>query len=74
MTDVSAEKAPRSASPVTDMDGKTGFGKFEYVDQTLYIGEWKLSEDGKTKVKHGEGKINYASTVDPLSEATIEGE
>lgn len=31
---------------------KSGFGKFEYIDQTLYVGEWKLMDDG-TKVKHG---------------------
>ena len=37
---------------------KSGFGKFEYVDQTLYIGEWKLQDDGK-KVKHGKGKIVF---------------
>lgn len=37
---------------------KSGFGKFEYIDQTLYVGEWKLMDDG-TKVKHGQGKIVF---------------
>jgi len=34
-----------------------GHGKFEYVNQTIYSGEWKLSK-GK-KVKHGQGKITF---------------
>jgi len=28
----------------------------------LYIGEWKMSLDGKSKVKHGQGKITFTST------------
>ena len=28
-----------------------GFGKFEYINQTLYVGEWKLLRG--RKVKHG---------------------
>ena len=35
-----------------------GTGTFEYVNQTLYQGEWRLTEDGK-KVKHGLGKITF---------------
>ena len=34
-----------------------GNGKFEYINQTIYTGEWKLL-DGK-KVKHGLGKITF---------------
>lgn len=37
---------------------RSGYGKFEYVNLTLYIGEWKLMDDG-TKVKHGQGKIVF---------------
>ena len=47
---------------------KSGFGKFEYVNQTLYIGEWKLLEaEGQPskKVKHGKGKVIFAGTVTP---------
>ena len=56
------------AEPTPDMDGehletpKTGYGKFEYVNQTLYIGEWCLNESG-VKVKHGNGKIIFPGTV-----------
>lgn len=32
-------------------------GKFEYINQTTYVGEWKLL-NGK-KVKHGQGKITF---------------
>ena len=49
---------PKAKAPVVEaeptpenMEGqpetpKTGFGKFEYVNQTLYIGEWCLNESG----------------------------
>ena len=49
------EAAPEEAVPEVP---KSGFGKFEYVNQTMYIGEWKLMEDG-SKVKHGTGKITF---------------
>jgi hypothetical protein len=41
---------------------KSGYGKFEYVNQTLYIGEWALNEQGQ-KVKHGQGKIIFPGSV-----------
>ena len=46
---------------------KTGYGKFEYVDQTLFIGEWRLTDDGK-KVKHGKGKIIFPGTDNSLGQ------
>jgi len=36
------------------------------VNQTLYVGEWKLLEQEghpSKKVKHGKGKIIFAGTV-----------
>ena len=36
---------------------QSGFGKFEYINQTLYVGEWKLIKG--RKVKHGQGKITF---------------
>ena len=36
---------------------QNGFGKFEYINQTMYVGEWKLHN--KRKVKHGQGKITF---------------
>ena len=45
---------------------KSGYGKFEYVNQTLYVGEWKLLEvEGQPskKVKHGKGKIIFAGAT-----------
>ena len=34
-----------------------GTGKFEYINETTYVGEWKLL--GGKKVKHGKGKIRF---------------
>lgn len=34
-----------------------GSGRFEYINQTLYVGQWKLLNS--RKVKHGQGKITY---------------
>ena len=65
---------PKPKAPAADTEGtpenmegkpetpKTGYGKFEYVNQTLYIGEWCLNENGH-KVKHGHGKIIFPGTV-----------
>ena len=36
---------------------QNGFGKFEYINQTMYIGEWKISRG--RKVKNGQGKITF---------------
>lgn len=47
---------------------KNGYGKFEYVNQTLYVGEWKLLEregEAAVKVKHGKGKIVFAGSTTP---------
>ena len=55
------EEVTPDAAEVPDVP-KSGFGKFEYVNQTLYIGEWKLLDDG-TKVKHGNGKIIFPGTI-----------
>ena len=64
MSDVSGQQAKDLTQQTPnqgDKDGVTGYGKFEYVDQTLYVGEWKMASDGKSKVKHGQGKITFAS-------------
>ena len=50
-----ADAAPE-AEEVKEVQ-QPGFGKFEYMNQTIYEGNWKL-EKGK-KVKHGHGKITY---------------
>lgn len=42
---------------------KNGFGKFEYVNQTLYVGEWQLHKVSGKKVKHGTGKIIFPGAV-----------
>jgi hypothetical protein len=34
-----------------------GFGKFEYKDQTCYVGNWRFHEG--VKMKHGHGKITF---------------
>ena len=44
---------------------KEGFGKFEYKNLTLYVGEWRLTDEGK-KVKHGKGKIHFPGATDSL--------
>lgn len=36
---------------------QNGFGKFEYINQTMYIGEWKITRG--RKVKNGQGKITF---------------
>ena len=40
-----------------------GYGKFEYKDQTCYIGNWRLLEN--VKVKHGHGKITFPGVGGP---------
>jgi len=39
---------------------QSGFGRFEYINGTLYVGNWKLHTGAK--VKHGHGKISFAGT------------
>jgi hypothetical protein len=36
---------------------QSGFGRFEYINGTLYVGNWKLHQG--QKVKHGQGKITF---------------
>lgn len=56
-----AKEAPGTAANDTDENEpeqpQNGFGKFEYINQTLYIGEWKITRG--RKVKHGQGKITF---------------
>lgn len=54
------EAAPvaHSEEPVKEVP-QSGFGRFEYSNGTLYVGNWKLSHGHK--VKHGHGKITYPS-------------
>lgn len=55
-------------APATDETAKevpqSGFGRFEYINGTLYQGNWKLHNGAK--VKHGHGKITFSH--DPLEE------
>ena len=44
---------------------KEGFGKFEYKNLTLYIGNWKLNDEG-VKVKDGKGKIMFPGAKDAM--------
>ena len=45
-------------SPVEPEVPQFGFGKFEYKDQSTYVGNWKIL--GGKKMKHGHGKATYA--------------
>jgi hypothetical protein len=38
---------------------QSGYGRFEYINGTMYAGNWKLHNGAK--VKHGHGKITYPS-------------
>ena len=40
---------------------QSGFGRFEYINGTLYQGNWKLHNG--VKVKHGHGKITFPSSL-----------
>lgn len=46
------------ATPVEPEVPSFGFGKFEYRDQSTYLGNWKCF--GGRKMKHGHGKAVYA--------------
>jgi hypothetical protein len=35
-----------------------GFGKFEFIDGTIYEGQWKLVDN--VKMRHGEGTLRHA--------------
>ena len=53
-----AEKAAAEATEEQEPDvPQNGFGKFEYINQTMYCGEWRLNKG--RKVKHGQGKITF---------------
>lgn len=54
-----AEEEVVLSEVITPPVPQKGSGTFEYVNQTLYQGEWRLLEDGR-KVKHGNGKITFA--------------
>ena len=40
---------------------QSGYGRFEYINGTLYVGNWKLLNGAK--VKHGQGRITFSSTT-----------
>lgn len=40
---------------------QSGIGRFEYINGTMYQGNWKLLSGAK--VKHGFGKITYSGTT-----------
>ena len=57
-----AEPAPDTANNEAAEESvpevpQTGYGKFEYINQTVYVGEWQLKKG--RKVKHGTGKITF---------------
>ena len=47
-------------NPFDDLP-QSGYGRFEYINGTLYVGNWKLLNG--QKVKHGQGKITFAGTT-----------
>ncbi len=38
-----------------------GFGKFEFIDGTIYEGQWKLING--VKMRHGEGTLKHSGIV-----------
>jgi len=57
---------PVAAPVVAAEDGakevpQSGFGRFEYINGTLYAGNWKLHNG--VKVKHGHGKITFPTAT-----------
>ena len=38
-----------------------GFGKFEFIDGTIYEGQWKLINS--IKMRHGEGVLHHAGIL-----------
>lgn len=49
-----------------------GWGKFEFKDQTSYIGNWRLLEG--VKVKHGHGKITFPGLSGSKGSEDFEGD
>ena len=49
---------------------QSGFGRFEYINGTLYAGNWKLHNGAK--VKHGQGKITFPGAQSTSSEYGFE--
>lgn len=45
-------------APVSQEEPTYGFEKFEYRDQSTYVGNWKMLKG--IKQKHGTGKATYA--------------
>lgn len=48
------------AEPVKEVP-QSGYGRFEYINGTLYVGNWKMHNGAK--VKHGHGKITFPSVA-----------
>ena len=48
----------QETEPVKELP-QSGYGRFEYVNGTMYSGNWKLHQGAK--VKHGHGKITFKS-------------
>ena len=40
---------------------ESGYGRFEFINGTTYVGNWKLV--GKNKCKHGHGKLVFGGTA-----------
>lgn len=38
-----------------------GFGRFEFIDGTIYEGQWKIS--GGLKMRHGEGTLKHGGKI-----------
>ena len=64
----SATAQPEPVAAPTPVEAETpkevpqsGFGRFEYINGTLYVGNWKLHNG--LKVKHGHGKITYTTST-----------
>lgn len=56
------DEAPATAGSEPEKEvPQFGFGKFEYMNQTTYVGNWRLVNGHKAK--HGHGKITFPGAV-----------
>lgn len=51
-----AQEEAKHEEEVKEVKIETGYGRFEYINGAVYVGNWK-STDGHT-VKHGHGKLS----------------
>jgi hypothetical protein len=51
---------------------QTGFGKFEYINDSVYVGNWKMF--GELKKKHGHGRITHGQGTIETGQEYYEGD